>query len=79
MKSIAEYQYNMGRIAQRAFSDDNYTSQMAYADMDKLPDPLAGAMQFIKEQGIGSGDNSSPPSSSLTWNPALNNGAGGFE
>ena len=41
--------------------------------------PLQYKMQFIKEQGIGSGDNSSPPSSSLTWNPALNNGAGGFE
>ena len=41
-------------------------------DMDQLPDPF-GAIQFIKEQGIGSGDNSSPPSSSLTWNPALNN------
>ena len=79
MKSIAEYQYKMGQIAQKAFVDDNYTPQMAYADMANLPDPLEGAMQFIKEQGIGSGDNSSPTSSSLTWDPTLNNGAGGFK
>ena len=79
MKSIAEYQYKMGQIAQKAFVDDNYTPEMAYADMANLPDPLEGAMQFIKQQGIGSGDNSSSPSGSLTWDPTLNNGAGGFK
>ena len=80
MRSIAEYQIRMGQIAQKAFTDKTYTPEMAYADMNSLPDPLAGAMAFIKERGIGTGSSEGGGNSNTKiWDPTLNGGAGGFK
>jgi hypothetical protein len=79
MKGIAQYQLNMGIIAQKALTNpETYTPEMAYADMQNLPNPLQNALNFIKTNNITQSSSSST-SSTMTWNPDLNGGQGGFE
>ena len=60
MKSIAQYQYDVGQIANKALTNKDYTPEMAYADMSKLPDPLARAFAYMDAQGLGEGGSGQP-------------------
>lgn len=60
MKSIAQYQYDIGQIANKALTNKDYTPEMAYADMAKLPDPLARAFAYMDAQGLGEGGSGQP-------------------
>jgi len=52
MKAIAQYNVEVGKLADRALYDPEYTPQMAKEAMNQLPDPLAPVMAFIKGNNI---------------------------
>lgn len=60
MKSIAQYQYEVGQIANKALTNKDYTPEMAYADMNKLADPLSRAFAYMDAQGLGKGGSGQP-------------------
>jgi hypothetical protein len=72
MKSIANYNVQIGQLADRALTDASFTPAMAKAAMNELPNPLAGALEYMRVNGIG-GDNPEnvpPPNEPVpVWNP----------
>jgi len=52
MKAIAQYNVEVGKLADRALYDPEYTPQMAKEAINELPDPLAPVMAFIRQNNI---------------------------
>ena len=52
MKAISQYNVEVGKLADRALYDPEYTPQMAKEAMNQLPDPLAPVMAFIRQNNI---------------------------